>query len=125
MKRTFRKNDILLIVGLLAVSGVLALLLMVNRQDGRMVVVRYGSEIRGQYSISETLTVPIENGQGGKNTVHIQKGVVWMEEANCPDHLCVQQGKIRYAGESIICLPNAVVVEIAGEDELALDGVVN
>lgn len=125
MKRTIRKNDILLIVGLLAVSGVLALLLMVNRQDGRMVVVRYGSEIRGQYSISETLTVPIENGQGGKNTVHIQKGVVWMEEANCPDHLCVQQGKIRYAGESIICLPNAVVVEIAGEDELALDGVVN
>jgi hypothetical protein len=35
----------------------------------------------------------------------------------------VNQGAIQYAGESIICLPNKVVVEITGEDELALDGV--
>lgn len=125
MKASIRKNDILLIAGLLVVAGVLALVLALSRRDGRMVVIRYGSEVRGQYALSETLIVPIENGQGGENILHIEKGVVWMEEANCPDKLCVQQGKIKYAGESIICLPNAVVVEISGNDELALDGVTN
>ena len=46
-----------------------------------------------------------------------------MEEADCPDRLCMRRGAIRYAGDSIICLPNKVVVEISGEDALNLDAV--
>lgn len=125
MKRSTRKFDILLIVGLLAVAGILALVLYLTRSDGREVVVRMNGEVTGMYSITETLTFPLENGHGGENILHIEKGEVWLEDANCPDKLCVQQGKIQYVGEAIICLPNGVVVEINGEDDMALDGVVN
>jgi hypothetical protein len=35
--------------------------------------------------------------------------------ADCPDKVCVHERKIRYAGETLVCLPNKVVVEIEGE----------
>jgi hypothetical protein len=75
------------------------------------------------FSLTEDREWLIDGVDGGTNSLVIQQGKVWLEEASCPDHLCVKQGTIQYAGESIICLPNKVVVEITGEDELALDGV--
>ena len=42
--------------------------------------------------------------------------------SSCPDQLCVHQGEIRYSGQTIVCLPNRVVVEVVSDDEPALDG---
>ena len=42
-----------------------------------------------------------------------------MEDADCPDRLCVKQGRIKKVGESIVCLPHKVVIEIVGEKEEA------
>ena len=50
----------------------------------------------------------------GHNKVIIGDGVVWMEEADCPDKLCVNQGRISKAGQTIICLPNRIMVTIIG-----------
>ena len=35
-----------------------------------------------------------------------------MAEADCPDRLCVRRGPVRYAGETIICLPHKLVVTV-------------
>ena len=40
-----------------------------------------------------------------------------MEDANCPDKLCIKQGKIDSNGQKIVCLPNKTVVEIRSEKE--------
>ena len=48
----------------------------------------------------------------------IRDGGARIEEASCPDRLCVGMGVIRRAGQSIICLPNQVVVEIVGSSGL-------
>lgn len=59
------------------------------------------------------------------NLVTISGGRVWMEEADCRDQLCVHHIPISTGGESIICLPNRLVVEIVDEtDEERLDGMV-
>ena len=47
----------------------------------------------------------------------IEDGAARMEDADCPDQICVRQGKIRAQGETIICLPNRVVVRITGTGE--------
>lgn len=39
-----------------------------------------------------------------------------MEEADCPDKLCVKKGGVYRVSESIICLPHEVVVEIKKND---------
>ena len=48
-----------------------------------------------------------------------------MIEADCPDQLCVHQKKISMNHESIICLPNRVVVEIESSENSEYDAVTN
>ena len=50
--------------------------------------------------------------QGGINSIIISNGSVTVSDADCPDKLCVKTGKINRAGETIVCLPHRVVVEI-------------
>ncbi len=54
---------------------------------------------------------------GGSNTIEIKDGRVRMKDADCPDRICMRQGWIERSGEAITCLPNRIVVEVAGEAE--------
>ena len=56
--------------------------------------------------------------------VTIEDGFVFMEEANCPDQICVKHKPLNQTADPIVCLPNKLVVEvIASETENQLDGV--
>lgn len=57
--------------------------------------------------ISYTLTL-----DAGTNTIVVKDGTVSVERADCPDKICVEHKPIRQTGETIICLPHKLVVEI-------------
>ena len=38
-------------------------------------------------------------------------------EANCPARICIHSGWIKRSGETVVCLPNKVLLEIIGEKE--------
>ena len=46
-----------------------------------------------------------------------------MQEADCPDHVCMLMGKINKTGQVITCLPNLLTVTIEGGEQL-VDGLV-
>ncbi len=46
------------------------------------------------------------------NIVVIERGETFVAEANCPDKICVNHSEIGNVGESIICLPHKLIVEI-------------
>lgn len=49
----------------------------------------------------------------GHENVIVRDGLeVYMSEANCTDQLCVRKGAIDAFGETIVCLPNHVMVEV-------------
>jgi hypothetical protein len=50
----------------------------------------------------------------------IENGCAYMKDASCPDKTCVGVGRVKYAGQSIICLPNRVAVTVMGEGDLDL-----
>lgn len=54
---------------------------------------------------------------GGINEIYVKEENVYMHDTNCTDRICVRQGKISKIGESIVCLPNRVFIEIKGEKE--------
>ena len=112
-----KKQDILLLATLLAGVLLLGAFLMLTRKSGAEVVVK----VAGKQVTSIPLDKDIHGVNGGITELVIADGQVWMEEASCPDKLCVHQGKIQYAGQSIICLPNKVSVTI--EDEQDKNGV--
>ena len=67
-------------------------------------------------SLSDDGEYPIGEG----NLLVISDGEAHMKDADCPDKLCVHQGRISRTGERIVCLPNRVIVEIVGNGEEVL-----
>ena len=62
----------------------------------------------------------------GYNLISVTDGKVVVESADCKDQICVRHKSVSSKGESIICLPHRLVVEIVGDDipGESLDGVV-
>ena len=53
----------------------------------------------------------------GYNLIELGDEKVRVIEADCPDEIDVKQGFISKIGESIICLPNRMVIEIKGMEK--------
>ncbi|MBR3211990.1 MAG: NusG domain II-containing protein, partial [Firmicutes bacterium] len=73
-----------------------------------------GGEIYGTYPLSEDREIIIENA-GHINKITINDGQVQMTEASCHNQICVKHGAISKDNETIVCLPNRVVVRIESE----------
>ena len=108
------RNDILLIGVLLFLSLCLALYLFFFREKGDTVKVTVDGEVYGVYALSEDRTEEIRDGED-YNLLVIRNGRAYMESASCPDGICVSHHAIHRDGESIVCLPNRVVVTVSAE----------
>ncbi|MDR1422663.1 MAG: NusG domain II-containing protein [Coriobacteriales bacterium] len=53
----------------------------------------------------------------GSNLIAISDGMATVEEADCPGGDCIRQRSINTPGQTIICLPHRLVVEIVQSDE--------
>ena len=59
------------------------------------------------------------------NTLTIAERKADMTDADCPDLLCVHQKAISKDGETIVCLPNKVVVTVISSEKSDMDAVAN
>ena len=106
-----RRNDVILVLGLLLVIFAAGLALFLFRSVGDTVTVTVNGEKYAEYSLSEDRTVEIRVGDG-YNVLVIEEGRAYVKDASCPDGICSSHRPISHDGESIICLPNKVVIEI-------------
>ncbi|NMB12621.1 MAG: NusG domain II-containing protein [Firmicutes bacterium] len=68
--------------------------------------------------VTDPYEIRVETAQGGHNLIRVEKGRIRVIEASCPDQIDVRQGWISSANQSIICLPNRLVIRILkGEPE--------
>lgn len=109
-----KKRDIILIASILAVAIALFLIVELTKEEGAGVVVKVDGVEVAEYSLSKSGTYPLN---GGTNTLVIEDGRAYLSDANCPDKLCVHQGKISRTGEVITCLPNKLTVTVFGAEE--------
>lgn len=105
------KWELVMIAALLLLSLIFLLGIFSTREEGARAVV----EIDGR----EVASYPLdEDGEyvlgGGTNVLVIEDGCAYLSYADCPDHTCVKTGKIRYVGETIVCLPNRLTVTVRG-----------
>ncbi len=121
-----KKNDIVLIAVLLVAAVLVAagmrIWQMNNTKDTANVVVTIDGQVYGSYPLSEDRTESIELPDGSYNILTISGGYADVTEASCPDQICVKHNHIRYSGESIVCLPNKVVVTVEGGEDNDIDG---
>ncbi len=110
--------DILLIGGCLLAAGVWYLMTAFGSAPGAGVIVRVAGNEVARYGLYENGTYPLN---GGSNILVIENGRAWLKEANCPDELCVSQGKVHADGQVITCLPNKLTVTVYGAPDDGVD----
>ena len=82
---------------------------------GGRVQVKVDGKVVGTYALVEEQRVPFDT-KYGHNTLVIKGGKAHIEDADCPDHYCEQQGEVSKTGETLVCLPHKLVAEVvAGE----------
>jgi hypothetical protein len=133
LKQFIRKADIILFIVLVVTGLAVSAALTLSHSEagaGAKVIVESGGDLYGQYPLSEdrTLVVPSpkqiaadapaadSDDASGQydyhNVVVISGGRVSVTEASCKNQVCVRHGSISRPGESIVCLPNRLIVRI-------------
>ena len=109
MKRL--RNDIILILIIIVVALVSAFLYFSLQTEGNCVsVIKNGNQV-AVYSLKENLTVPISD-EKNTNILVIENGKAYVAQATCPDQICVNHRPVSKVGETIVCLPAKLVLEI-------------
>lgn len=121
------KKDLILLTGILLTALLFwlipFLLNKVNGSTSNLVSIYQDGQKTADYLLSDDQTVVISAKEEGYNLLLIEDGRASVTDATCPDQLCVRQRSIAGSGESIICLPHKLVVQIEGEEEGGLDAV--
>ena len=114
--RKKHKRDVILIAAVLAAAVFLSAAMGIfnGGPGGTAVVTVDGREI-AVLDLSKDQELTADGAYGGSNHIKIQDGQVWVTEATCPDKICIHQGKISQEGETIVCLPNRMIIQIFGE----------
>ena len=139
MRQYIRKADIILFIVLVAVGLAASAALTFSHSDavrGSKVIIESGGDLYARYPLAEDRTVvvpapkqisadaPAANADDPAsaqydyyNVVEISGGTVSVTEASCKNQVCVKHREISRTGESIVCLPNRLVVRIEGGSE--------
>ena len=124
-----KKNDLILIGILMAIAlailGITRVWQKNNTPDTAMVVVTVDGAEQGRYPLNQDMEQRFDLSDGSYNILRIYDGYAEISEASCPDQICVKHHKIHYTNETIVCLPNKLVVEIQGGEESGVDAIAN
>lgn len=123
MTKKFGVKDIFFLSGMFLLGIILTVAIYMSHGSGGMIrITRDGAEI-GNYSLAVDREIVLHTPQGEDNTIVIKDGKAAMKTANCPDGLCVIQGQIEREGQTIICLPHKLVVEVYDAQMKDIDSV--
>ena len=113
-----KKNDWILAAGIFLVA-VLIFGTQLLRSSGEYseVEIQADGKLYGTYRLDKDQEINVND----TNKIVIKDAKVRMEWADCPDQICVNHRAISREGESIICLPNEIVVTIHGGEEPEVD----
>lgn len=107
------KNDIIVISIIVMIAVFVLVFLNFSKEKGNVVVVTIDNEIYESYNLNEDITVNLHTG----NTLVIKDNFAYVSESNCKDKICVNHRKICLVGETIICLPHKLVIEVREADD--------
>lgn len=126
-----RRADVLVIAALLA-AALLAWadvsILKTRAERADRVRVYVGGELFAEARLDDARTIVAEQENGCRNEIEVAGGRVRMKFSTCKNQLCVEQGWLepgniskRSMGAHIVCLPNAVDVQLFASDADAPD----
>ena len=117
-----KRFDMYVIIAVVVITGLLFTTFALQSKDHPEVVISLKGEeyarvpLDGKEHVYEIAT------ELGYNKIIVDHNGVHIEEADCPDHDCIAIGTLNRVGQSVICAPHYLVIEIVGSNQAELDG---
>ena len=121
-QKKFTKTDAVVLALLVLLCAALFIGLFFPRGNASSFTVTTPDGVK-TYSLSREQSFEVQSN-GVTLTVTVGGGAVSVTSSTCPDHICEQTGKISRRGQSIVCIPARVVIEIVGGGESDEDFIV-
>ncbi|MBQ5969668.1 MAG: NusG domain II-containing protein [Clostridia bacterium] len=111
-----KAGDVVLVAVLLLCCAALFLAPHLKKQPGGLT-----AQLIVDGEVRETVVLSSLDGEVTRTvngcTVVFSPNDARFESADCPDGLCVKQGRLKAAGDTAVCLPNRVVVTLIADGE--------
>lgn len=114
MRKT--RNDIITVCLLLVLAISALLVFKIGKTQGKSVEILSGGEKLFSLPLDSDTERIIESKKGS-NVLVIKNGKASVRSASCPDKICANHNAISRVGETIVCLPNELVIRVIGEDD--------
>lgn len=119
-KMKIKKADIFVIIFLLIFSLASSLIIsrITSKGRGNILVIKQDSKIIKKVPLEKDQEFKIEY-KGHYNIVKIKDGKAFVSDADCSDKICTHMSPISDVGETIICLPHRLYLEVYSENPKA------
>ena len=121
-KKIFKKWDVIIIVLLLVGSFTPEIILGTKLKKNYNITyaeITIGGKLYKRVALTghkEEETIEVDT-KWGNNIVLVKDEQIAMIDTDCSDKLCLEQGYISKPGESIVCLPHRVMIQVIGEND--------
>ncbi|RGG79932.1 NusG domain II-containing protein [Clostridium sp. AF17-2] len=109
-----KKRDIILAFVMILLGIVCCGVIRLGQKKGSQVIIYEDQKEIGRYDLNTDTTKEIQTAKG-MNILEIKNGMAYVTEADCPDQVCIRMGKISKTGETIVCLPHKLVIQVEGD----------
>ena len=106
VKSLFKWGDIILL--LVFIVAIVLTIVLATGQKSLYAEVYIDGKLTYTLNLSENQTLEI---LGGKMTLKVEDGKIYVLDSDCPEQLCVNSAPIGKDGGMIACLPNKVVIK--------------
>ena len=119
MRKTF-KHFLVVLISIAMVSGLLACTPVAPETKITLSATTLALEVGQDADLTATITpedLEISWASSDESIAKYENGKVYAQNSVCPDGVCEHSLPITKSGDSIICLPNKIMIKISGEGE--------
>ena len=131
----YTKGDIFVFIFCLFIGIMAGVLLIITKRNGDFLTIRYDGDVIKTIPVAantrqillfekdhcitfnEEITASIYTSYENYNVITVDNGKVSVTATDCPDKICKNHKEISKEGESIICLPHKLIIELGSYDE--------
>ena len=120
------KSDIILIISIILVSLILWFVLSnISQGDVTKAYVYYDSKLIKTIDLTKNEVLEYKvNGYNGEVLIETKLNQIRVKKETSPHHLCSKQGWVSTTLETIVCLPNKLIIKLASDKKSELDAIV-
>ena len=112
-----QKRDLILAAAILLIAAAaVGINHFIRRAPAAIAQVSVDGIVVETLELSKDTEITVTSSNGGTNHLIVKDGEIWCSDASCPDKVCVHQGKKHLSSDTIVCLPNKMVVTITGKE---------